>query len=217
MNQPPLKRLAVLISGRGSNFLAIADAIESLDLVAEIVVVVSNRADAVGLELARQRGLDVAVVESSGYDDRQQFDKAVADRLALVKPDWIVLAGFMRILSDVFIDRFAGRIVNVHPSLLPAFPGLHTHKRVLEAGLSEHGASIHLVTAELDGGPLLGQVALQVGVDESESSLAQRVLMNEHRLYPAVLKLLVSGRLVWDQQTGLRLDGEPTVGLRMVG
>ena len=217
MNQPPLKRLAVLISGRGSNFLAIADAIERLDLVAEIVVVVSNRADAVGLELARQRGLDVAVVESSGYDDRQQFDKAVADRLELVKPDWIVLAGFMRILSDVFIDRFAGRIVNVHPSLLPAFPGLHTHKRVLEAGLSEHGASIHLVTAELDGGPLLGQVALQVGVDESESSLAQRVLMNEHRLYPAVLKLLVSGRLVWDQQAGLRLDGEPTIGVRMVG
>ena len=207
----------MLISGRGSNFLAIADAIASLELAAEIVLVVSNRVDAVGLELAGQRGLDVAVVESRGYDDRQQFDKALADRLAVVNPDWIVLAGFMRILSDVFIDRFAGRIVNIHPSLLPAFPGLHTHKRVLEAGLSEHGASIHLVTAELDGGPLLGQVALQVGVDESESSLAQRVLMNEHRLYPAVLKLLVSGRLVWDQQAGLRLDGEPTIGVRMVG
>ena len=207
----------MLISGRGSNFLAIADAIASLELAAEIVLVVSNRVDAVGLELAGQRGLDVAVVESRGYDDRQQFDKALADRLAVVNPDWIVLAGFMRILSDVFIDRFAGRIVNIHPSLLPAFPGLHTHKRVLEAGLSEHGASIHLVTAELDGGPLLGQVALQVGVDESESSLAQRVLMNEHRLYPAVLKLLVSGRLVWDQQAGLRLDGEPTIGIRMVG
>ncbi|MBV1960781.1 MAG: phosphoribosylglycinamide formyltransferase, partial [Immundisolibacteraceae bacterium] len=133
--QKELKRLVLLISGRGSNFIAIADAIDRNEMRAEIALVVSNRVDATGLELARARGLPVAVIESAAYADREQFDQALAVRLAQAEPDWIVLAGFMRILSDSFINRFAGRIVNVHPSLLPAFPGLHTHKRVLEAGL----------------------------------------------------------------------------------
>ena len=212
-----MKRLVVLISGRGSNFIAIADAIARQELPAEIVLVVSNRADARGLEIARQRGLEVAVVESKSYADRLQFDQALAERLALAEPDWIVLAGFMRILSDGFINRFAGRIVNVHPSLLPAFPGLHTHKRVIEAGSAEHGASVHLVTAELDGGPLLGQVSLAVHSGESEAELAQRVLVNEHRLYPEVLKLLVTGQLRWETPAGLTLDGVPNDGVRMTG
>ena len=213
--QKELKRLVLLISGRGSNFIAIADAIDRNELRAEIVLVVSNRVDATGLELARARGLPVAVIESAAYADREQFDQALAVRLAQAEPDWIVLAGFMRILSDSFINRFAGRIVNVHPSLLPAFPGLHTHKRVLEAGLAEHGASVHLVTAQLDGGPLLGQVTMPVHSDDNEASLAQRLLVHEHRLYPEVLKLLVSGRLLWNAEAGLTLDGEPSDGVRI--
>ncbi|MBL4622324.1 MAG: phosphoribosylglycinamide formyltransferase [Immundisolibacteraceae bacterium] len=217
MNQQDLKRLVLLISGRGSNLIAIADAIDRKELSAEIVLVVSNRVDATGLELARARGLPVAVIESAGYADREQFDQALADRLASFEADWIVLAGFMRILSDRFINRFAGQIVNVHPSLLPAFPGLHTHQRVLEAGLAEHGASIHLVTAELDGGPLLGQVTMPVHAGDNVSSLARRVLEQEHRLYPEVLKLLVDGRLGLDNSGRLLLDGEPSAGVRMVG
>lgn len=205
-----------MISGRGSNFCAIADAIEKRELNAQIVLVLSNRAEVGGVEEARRRGLPVTVVEQADYADRLGFDLAVAQRIAAAEPDWVVLAGFMRILSDAFVEQFAGRLINIHPSLLPAYPGLHSHRRALADGVFEHGATVHLVTKELDGGPALGRVRLPVLADDTETTLADRVLSGEHRLYPWVLNLLVEQRLRWDESAGeLLLDGDPCAGLEL--
>jgi phosphoribosylglycinamide formyltransferase-1 len=211
-----LSRLVVLLSGRGSNFCALADAVEQGQLKAEIVLVVSNRATAGGLDEARRRGIPVAVIEHSNYPDRSAFDQQLAQQVLAVSPDWVVLAGFMRILSSEFIDQFAGRLVNIHPSLLPAYPGLHTHRRALADGVDEHGATVHLVTEALDGGPVLGRVTVPVCKGDTEATLAERVLRQEHRLYPWVLSRLLEQRLQWDPLRGqLFSDGMPSSGIEL--
>jgi len=211
-----LNRLVVLLSGRGSNFCALADAVDRRELNAEIVLVVSNRTAAKGVVEARRRGIPVAVIEHTDYADRLEFDRQVAERVLAANADWVVLAGFMRILSDAFIDEFAGRLVNIHPSLLPAYRGLHTHRRVLADGVREHGATVHLVTSSLDGGPVLGRVTIPVLGDDTEVTLGDRVLQQEHRLYPWVLNMLLEKRLLWDESTRqLLLDGELCDGVEL--
>mgnify|MGYP002778109851 CR=1 FL=1 len=187
--------LVVLISGRGSNMEAIAHACMAGRCPARIALVVADRADAPGLAQARALGLACAVVPRDAHASRDAFDVALAEAVAAASPDWVVLAGFMRLLSDAFLSRFAGRVVNIHPSLLPAFPGLATHKRALEAGVRVHGATVHLVTPVLDSGPILAQAAVPVLDGDDEPRLADRVLAAEHRLYPRTLAWLAEGRL----------------------
>ncbi|MGE0310369.1 MAG: phosphoribosylglycinamide formyltransferase [Lautropia sp.] len=188
-------RIVVLISGRGSNLQAIAAACADGRLKAGIVGVVSNRPQAAGLEWARAQGLVAASIDHTAYGDRAGFDGALADRVASLDPDWIVLAGFMRILGPTFVDRFDGRIVNIHPSLLPAYPGLHTHRQAIADGAMLHGASVHLVTARLDHGPILAQAVVPVLPSDDEAALAARVLQLEHALYVRALGWLVEGRV----------------------
>ncbi|MBL8520380.1 MAG: phosphoribosylglycinamide formyltransferase [Betaproteobacteria bacterium] len=184
-------RLVILISGRGSNMEAILDA----GLPVRVSAVLSNRSDAAGLDIARQRGIPVEVIDHRSFASREAFDAKLGNAIAAHAPDFIVLAGFMRVLGAAFISRFQGRILNIHPSLLPAFPGLHTHRRALEAGVTVHGATVHVVTPELDHGPILAQVAVPVLPDDTEDTLSARVLKQEHALYPAVLQALADGRL----------------------
>ncbi len=203
-------RLVVLISGRGSNLRSLVQAIDDGRIAAEVAGVVSNRPDAAGLQWAAARGLPVRALDHRGHGDRAAFDTALAatvESLAQTSGCWVVLAGFMRILGDAFIDRFAGRIVNVHPSLLPAYPGLHTHRRALEDGALLHGATIHLVTPALDHGPILAQALVPVLAGDDEPALAARVLAMEHALYPMALSWLVDGRI---RVAGgrVRLDGD---------
>jgi len=188
-------RLAVLISGSGSNLQAIIDAIENQQLDAEIVVVLSNQADAFGLQRAKQHGLNHISLPHQAFASREDFDQAMMNELDPYQPDYLVLAGFMRILTPAFIRHFEHRILNIHPSLLPKYPGLHTHRRVLENGDNEHGVSIHLVTEELDGGPLLLQGRYAVADTDSETSLAEKGHHLEHRMYPLVLQWLSQKRL----------------------
>ncbi len=198
-----MQNLVILISGRGSNMVAIAQACRDEGWPARVAAVVAHRADAPGVSAARALGLPVEVVESAGRADREAFDAELAARIEAHRPDLVVLAGYMRILSAAFVARFAGRLVNIHPSLLPAFPGLHTHRRALAAGVKVHGATVHLVTDALDDGPILAQVAVPVLPDDDEDALAARVLRAEHRLYPAALRWWVEGRL--------RVDGHRVV------
>lgn len=190
-----MKNIVILISGRGSNMISIARACLGEGWAARVAAVISNRADAPGLEAARELGLETEVVESRGRADREAFDRELAARIEARAPDVVALAGYMRILSAAFVDRFAGRLVNIHPSLLPAFPGLDTHRRALEAGVKVHGATVHLVTPELDDGPIIGQAVVPVLDGDDEAALADRVLEAEHRLYPACVRWLAEGRL----------------------
>jgi phosphoribosylglycinamide formyltransferase-1 len=185
------KNIVILISGRGSNMEAIvAAAIPG----ARIAGVISNRPDAAGLGFAADRGIPTRVVDHKAYPDREAFDAALADAIDALAPDLVVLAGFMRILTPGFVERYAGRLVNIHPSLLPAFPGLDTHRRAIEAGCRVAGATVHRVTADLDHGPILGQAAVPVLPDDTPEVLAARVLAQEHRLYPrAIAQLLAVG------------------------
>lgn len=188
-------RLAVLISGNGSNLQAIIDAIESGRLDAEIRVVVSNNPDAYGLERAARHGLPSRVVRDRDYGNRTQFDAALQACLEPFDPDYILLAGFMRILGAAFIDAFAGRILNIHPSLLPDYKGLNTHQRALDNGEVRHGVSIHLVTAELDGGPVILQGAYAIEAGDTAGDLQQKGHRLEHLMYPQVLYWLGNGKL----------------------
>ncbi|MDX5362708.1 MAG: phosphoribosylglycinamide formyltransferase [Pseudazoarcus pumilus] len=184
--------IVVLISGRGSNLEAIlAAAIPD----AEFRAVVSSRADAGGLEIARMHGIRAVVVDAAGFATRAEFDAALAETVDGFEPDLVVLAGFMRLLAADFVTRYAGRMLNVHPSLLPALPGLHTHRRAIEAGARVHGATVHFVTPELDVGPIVIQAAVPVLEDDDEDSLAARVLREEHRIYPQAVRWFVEGRL----------------------
>jgi phosphoribosylglycinamide formyltransferase-1 len=194
---PNANRLPVvaLISGRGSNLRAIAERASAGDLPIEIRAVVSDRTDAAGLEWARQAGLRTAALSPRGFPDRDSYDRALAELVESVEPGLVILAGFMRILGPAFVDRFAGRMLNIHPSLLPAYRGLHTHRRVLEAGDSVHGASVHFVTRELDGGPVVLQARVPVCSGDDEATLAARVLRQEHRIYPEVVGWFARGRL----------------------
>jgi len=190
-------RLAVLISGRGSNLRALVQAIDDGQLNAELVQVVSSKPGTGGAQFARERGIAVVELDAKQCPDREAFDAQLDAALAVQRPDFYALAGFMRILTPAFITPKLGRIVNIHPSLLPKYPGLHPHARALAAGEREHGASVHFVTSELDAGPVLAQVRCAIAANDTETSLADRVLRLEHKLYPRALELLLSGTVGW--------------------
>lgn len=204
-----MQRIVVLISGRGSNLEAIVQRAAAEGWPARVVAVLSNRADAAGLAWAAAQGITTAVVDHRAHADRAAFDAALAEAIETHAPDWVVLAGFMRILGDAFVQRFAGRLLNIHPSLLPAFAGLHTHRRALEAGCRVAGATVHFVTPTLDHGPIVAQAVVPVRPGDGETSLADRVLAAEHRLYPLALRWAVEGRLRIEGQRVLQLDGAP--------
>jgi phosphoribosylglycinamide formyltransferase-1 len=202
-----MKRIVILISGRGSNMEAIVRACRAEGWLAEVVAVLSNRADAAGLAFAREHGIATAVVEHKSYARREDFDEALAQAVQDFAPDLVVLAGFMRILGAAFVERFEGRLFNIHPSLLPAFPGLHTHRRALALGCQFAGATVHLVTAELDHGPIVVQAAVPVLPGDDEASLAARVLSQEHLIYPLALRWWLHGRLRIHAGRVQQLDG----------
>ena len=191
------KRAAVLISGSGTNLQALIDATRAGELELELVVVLSNDPAAYGLERARTAGISTACIRHTDFGDRESFDAALIDELERFAPDLIVLAGFMRILSSRFVNRFAGRILNIHPSLLPKFTGLDTHRRAIDAGERWHGSTVHFVTRELDGGPPIIQGRVPVESGDTADSLAARVLAVEHRIYPEAAQLFASGRLAY--------------------
>jgi phosphoribosylglycinamide formyltransferase-1 len=185
-------RLVILISGRGSNMRSIIEAAQQDELDVEIAAVLSNRPGAPGLNFASEAGIDTAVVDHKAYDSRESFDLAMIETIDKYRPSFVILAGFMRILTEGFVEHYANRLINIHPSLLPKFKGLNTHQRALDAGESEHGASVHFVTAELDDGPVILQAKVPVLNDDDADTLAARVLEQEHQLYPAAIKKLVS-------------------------
>ena len=186
-----MKSIVILISGRGSNMEAIVNAA----LPVEIRAVIANRPDAKGLQFADAHGIATEMVDHKAFGSRENFDAALANTIERHRPDFIVLAGFMRVLTDGFLARFANRIVNIHPSLLPAFPGLHTHRQALAAGVKLHGVTVHFVTPTLDHGPMIVQAAVPVMPGDTEATLAARVLVQEHRIYPMALKWLAEDRL----------------------
>ena len=210
MSVPSKTRCVVLLSGRGTNLSAILAAAAQPDYPAQIVAVIANKAEAAGLLLAQQAGIHTEVVPSQGVADREIYDQnlqAVIDRYA---PDLVVLAGFMRILTPGFVKHYAGRMINIHPSLLPAFTGLHTHQRALDAGVHVHGCTVHFVTAELDHGPMIAQAAVPVFPDDDATKLAARVLKQEHRIYPAAIRWFAEGRLSVVGQRVLLTDEDTT-------
>ncbi len=192
---PKRRRTAVLISGRGSNLQALIDAAAAPDYPAEIVLVLSNLPDAKGLERAEAAGIPTRVIPHRDYETRAAFEVALTEALSQTGADLVCLAGFMRVLTEAFVGRWQGRLINIHPSLLPAFPGLDTHARALAAGVKLHGCSVHLVSAEVDKGPIIGQAAVPVLPEDDEAALAARVLEAEHRLYPLCLRLLAADRV----------------------
>jgi phosphoribosylglycinamide formyltransferase-1 len=206
MNTGPIS-VVVLISGRGSNLAALVDARRDGHLNIDIKAVISNTPDAAGLQLASDAGIACAILPPSKHPDREEYDQALSDLIAGYMPDLVVLAGFMRILSPGIAARFAGRMINIHPSLLPRYRGLHTHQRVLEAGDQAHGASIHFVTAKLDGGPVISQVRIAVIPGETADALAARLLPYEHQLMITTMELFASGRVTLNQQQ-IYLDGD---------
>ncbi len=187
--------MAILISGSGTNLQAFIDAVANGSLDVEIAVVLSNRADAYGLERARDASIPTECVQNDNYPDRAAFDEAMASALQRHKPDLLILAGFMRILGSMFVKRFEGRILNIHPALLPNYPGLNTHQRAIDAGDKWHGSTVHFVTEELDAGPMILQGRVPVLSDDTESVLSARVQAVEHKIYPEATALLASGRL----------------------
>ena len=198
-------RVVVLLSGRGSNFQAIVEA----GLPIDIVAVISNRPQAAGLNYAREHGLTAIALDHTAHADREAFDARLADEIGRHQPDLVVLAGYMRILSPAFITRFEGRLLNIHPSLLPMFPGLKTHERALAEGVKIHGCTVHFVTAQLDHGPIVIQAAVPVRADDTPVTLAARVLAQEHRIYPQAIRWFAEGRLI-NQRGCVNLQGDLT-------
>ena len=188
-------RLVVLISGNGSNLQAIIDDINSNNLPAEIVAVISNKADAYGLERAKKANIPQHVLSHLDYDDRKQYDLALQNLIDKFKPDLIILAGFMRILSDEFVKHYPRKMMNIHPSLLPKYKGLNTHQRVLDAGDKEHGCSVHFVTATLDDGPVILQATVAVSENDSAETLAAKVHKQEHRIYPQAIRMFAENKI----------------------
>lgn len=201
-------RFAVLISGSGTNLQAIIDAIQAGDLQAEVAVVLSSCTTAAGLQRAIRAGIPTLTLDHRNYPDRSGFDRAMIAELDRFNPDTVVLAGFMRILTTEFVRHYHGRLINIHPSLLPRHKGLHTHRRALEAGDNEHGCTVHFVTEELDGGPAIAHARVPVLANDDEEALSKRVQVREHDIYPRVLGWRATGRLVLDPQ-GVLLDGKP--------
>jgi phosphoribosylglycinamide formyltransferase-1 len=200
-------RITVLISGRGSNLSALLDAERAGRLGGTVATVISNRADAPGLAIALARGARVNVVDHRAHADRTAFDAALAEAVDASAPDLVVLAGFMRILGPAFVARYQGRMINIHPSLLPAYPGLDTHRRALADGVRIHGCTVHFVTADLDHGPIVAQAAVPVLPGDDETTLAARVLAAEHELLPAVVRAFCAGKLVVEGRR-VRVKGE---------
>ena len=204
---PGTCNVVVLLSGTGSNLQALIDSTRTGDSPVRIAAVISNRSDAYGLQRARDAGIDTRSLDHQAFDGREAFDTALIDLIDAFKPQLVVLAGFMRILSADFVRHYAGRLLNIHPSLLPKYKGMHTHQRALDAGESEHGCSVHFVTEELDGGPLVVQAVVPVESGDSAQSLAQRVHAQEHSIYPLAVRWFAEGRLILGEQ-GALLDGQ---------
>ncbi|MBS1186834.1 MAG: phosphoribosylglycinamide formyltransferase [Burkholderiaceae bacterium] len=194
-----MKNIVILISGRGSNMEAIVRASQAGNWPARIAAVIANRADAAGLAFAAANGIQTAVVPSREFPSREAFDAALQAEIDRYAPDLVVLAGFMRILTESFVRHYEGRMLNIHPSLLPSFKGLHTHQQALDAGVKLHGATVHFVTAELDHGPIVAQAAVSVNDGDTEDTLAARVLAQEHLIYPQAVLDFVEGRLTVSQ------------------
>lgn len=190
-----MKNIVILISGRGSNMEAVVRAAKAEQWPARIAAVISNRADAQGLVFAAEHGIATAVVANKDYASRAEFDAALQLVIDGFSPDLVVLAGFMRILTEPFVEHYAGRMLNIHPSLLPLFPGMATHRQALAAGVTEHGATVHFVTAELDHGPAVASATVPVLPGDTEDSLSARVLVQEHLLYPRAIRLFIDDKL----------------------
>ena len=199
--------VVVLLSGTGSNLQALIDSDDVKGSPATLRAVISNRADAYGLQRAKDAGIATRVLDHKAFEGREAFDAALIEVIDTFKPQLVILAGFMRILSADFVRHYQGRLLNIHPSLLPKYKGLHTHQRALDAGDREHGCSVHFVTEELDGGPLVVQAVIPVESDDSAQRLAQRVHAQEHRIYPLAVRWFAEGRLSLDEQ-GALLDGQ---------
>lgn len=196
-------RTAILISGRGSNMQALVEAAQTDDYPAEIVLIASNRPDAAGLDWAKARGLPTLAIDHKNYANREAFEEALQNALASAKTELVALAGFMRLMTADFVEHWRDRMINIHPSLLPNFKGLHTHERALDAGVKIAGCTVHFVRPKMDEGPIIGQAAVPVLSGDDPDTLAARVLAAEHRLYPASLKLVASGQV--------RVEGGKTV------
>lgn len=213
MSEP--RGIVVLVSGRGSNLQATIDATRDGRLPAEIRAVISSEPGAPALARARAAGIPAHVINHRDFPAREQFDQALMQRIDAYQPKLIVLAGFMRVLGKDFIDHYAGRLINIHPSLLPAFPGLNTHARALQSGAKSHGASVHFVTHEVDGGPVIVQAAVPVLPGDTPDILAERVLAEEHRIFPLAIGWFLDGRLSVENGRVL-LDGKPLPALGLI-
>lgn len=183
--------VVILISGRGSNMISIVEAMQDGSLPITVAAVISNRPDAAGLEYAKQLNIATAVIDHKDFKTRESFDQVLAQKIDSYTPDLVVLAGFMRILTTEFVEQFAGKLINIHPSLLPKFKGLDTHQRAIDAGEKEHGASVHFVTPELDDGPVVIQASVAVLKNDTAKTLAAKVLEQEHKLYPEAIRKLI--------------------------
>ena len=203
-----MKSIVILISGRGSNMASLIDAVADGSLPVRVAAVLANRPAAPGLEFAAARGIPTRVVDHTQYPGRDAFDAALAEAIDAWAPDLVVLAGFMRILSDGFVARYAGRLINIHPSLLPAFPGLHTHAQALATGVQAHGCTVHFVTPVLDHGPIIAQGCVAVLAGDTPDDLAQRVLGVEHIVYPAAVKWLAEGRVTLTADQRVVVEGQ---------
>jgi phosphoribosylglycinamide formyltransferase-1 len=201
-----MKNIVILISGRGSNMEAIVRAMETEGWPARIAAVISNKPEAKGLEYAQARGIPTAVVANKEYATRAEFDAVLQETIDRFAPDLVVLAGFMRILTAPFVEHYAGRMLNIHPSLLPLYPGLGTHQQAIDAGDKEHGATVHFVTAELDHGPIVAQARVPVLPDDTEDTLSARLLVEEHKLYPYAVRLFVEDRLSIEENGEVRIN-----------
>jgi phosphoribosylglycinamide formyltransferase 1 len=203
-----LARITILISGRGSNMAALIDAVLEGRIAGAVTHVISNRPDAAGLDFARRHGIATSVVDHRAFASREAFDAALAETIDSGEPDLIVLAGFMRILGRAFVERYQGRMLNIHPSLLPAYPGTDTHARALADGAARHGCTVHFVTAEVDGGPIAAQAEVSVLPGDDAETLAARVLEQEHRLLPEVVGWFCAGRIALENGRVTVVDAE---------
>ena len=210
-----MKSIVILISGRGSNMEALLDRVSSGELKVRVAAVLSNRPQAKGLEIAAARDIPVRAIDHKLFPQRTDFDAALIKVIDEYAPDLVVLAGFMRVLSEDFVNQYAGRLLNIHPSLLPSFPGLHTHQRALEAGVRIHGCTVHFVTATLDHGPVVIQAAVSVLDGDTEESLAARVLAEEHKIYSEAVRWFVEGRLQLNHGRVV-LDGQQEAGRALI-
>jgi phosphoribosylglycinamide formyltransferase-1 len=213
---PARKRVAVFISGGGSNMVSLADACAAPDFPAEIVAVISDKVSAGGLAKAQARGIPVFAFERKSFASKAEHEQAILAALEEIRPDIICLAGYMRLISGDFISRYEGRMLNIHPSLLPLFPGLHTHQRALETGMTIAGCTVHFVTEGMDEGPIVAQGVVPVLADDTAETLAARVLTVEHRLYPQALRLMAEGKVRMEDGRTMREPAAASIGTDML-